>query len=237
MSTATSIRKRVEKLLRLAESSNPHEAELATQKAEALMIQWGIEVAELDAESDQREKIIEKHRYYTTNSRGWVLFVSAICRGFGGIQVLRMNITKSKVRLYVIGHESDVERLEMLLDSLEIQADRALASWWSSYDRKNSMPKSQWYKAKHQFLGSFGQTVGLRLEERRQEQVAERGTGTELVLVNRDEAVQDWMHQNHNVRTSRGRYQGSYHGASAGAEAGRNASLGEKGLGGRRSLG
>lgn len=233
MST-TDIKKRIEKLLRLAESSNPHEAELATEKATALMIEWGIEAAELDAKGNTHEKIVEVHRYYTTNSRAWAPFCHSIVFGLGGLKTLRMKLEGSRVRMYIIGHESDVARAEMLLASLELQADRALSVWWSGYDEKARIPKSQWYKAKHQFIMSFGQEVRRRLESQRREQVQERGSGTELVLVNRDQLVNNWMHENHNVKRGRG-VEGSFHGAGAGRAAGARANLGNNGLGGPRA--
>jgi hypothetical protein len=164
----TSIKKRIEKLLRLAESSNPHEAELATKKAEALMVQWGIEAAELDAKGEISEKVVEIHRYYTTNSRAWAPFVHSVCVGLGNLKALKLKMGGSKVRMYLIGHESDVDRAQMLLNSLEIQAERALAAWWSAYPDKAWIPQGQWYKAKHQFLMSFGEEVRRPLAEPRE---------------------------------------------------------------------
>jgi hypothetical protein len=231
----TSIKKRIEKLLRLAESSNPHEAELATKKAEALMVQWGIEAAELDAKGEISEKVVEIHRYYTTNSRAWAPFVHSVCVGLGNLKALKLKMGGSKVRMYLIGHESDVDRAQMLLNSLEIQAERALAAWWSGYPDKAWIPQGQWYKAKHQFLMSFGEEVRRRLAAQRVEQVQERGTGTELVLVNREQKVNDWMHQNHNVRRGRG-IDGSMHGGAAGRAAGARANLGNNGIGSRGAI-
>lgn len=229
------MKSKIEKLLRLAESSNPHEAELATRQAERLMVKWGIDEAELDAKGQTREEVIEFHRTYGPNSRAWVPFAHAVCMGLGNIKTLKMKLNGTRVRFYVIGHKSDVERADMLLDSLEIQAERAMLSWWATYEQKHFIEKSQWYKAKHQFLISFGMEVGRRLKEMRTEEVVERGTGTALVLASREKVVESWMHQNHNVRKSRGRLDGSAHGRVAGQAAGRTASLGEKAVGGGRT--
>lgn len=233
------IKSKIEKLLRLAESSNPHEAQLASQQAEKLMIKWGIEEAELQHRQHKSEEIVEVRRTYTGQfAISWVSFAHAVCNGLGGLQNLQSGGGNNRT-FYTIGHKSDVDRAEMLLNSLELQAMHAEADWWSTYVRKYGMTSSEKYKTRRAFYISFAMEVKARLKDMRTAATQEAGTGTALVLVDRGKRVEAWVHQNRSVSARRGRgmdHSGAGFGAyAAGREAGRNASLGEKGLGGGRT--
>lgn len=229
---STSMKNRIEKLLRLAESSNAHEAELATKKAEDLMVQWGIDVAELNEEDG--DDITQVERYYEGLFKEVMPnFVNAVAQGLGSLRVLAATGTKQRTA-YLIGHKSDVERAEMLLNSLELQAHSALGEWWSEYEMRDFLTSWQGYKERRHFMMSFATEVGRRLRERREAQVADRSPGTGLVLADREQRVDSWMHQQHNVRRTGSRIKGGAAGSGAGREAGSKANLGEKGVGGTK---
>lgn len=235
--TGDSIKDKILKLLALAESSNPHEAELATAQAERLMVKWGIETAELqDHEGAAVDDIVSVPREYKgAYAIVWVPFVNRIAFGLGNVRVLqsRDGFT-SKRWAYVIGHKSDVERAEMLLNSLEIQAWSAMRAWWKNSEEREYLSDMDGYKARRQFIDSFAAAVQIRLKNMRREVVREFGTGTDLVLVSRSQKVDDFVESEYSPTKTRGRMEGSFFGRGAGHAAGQRASLGEKGIGGVR---
>jgi len=59
--------RKVKKLLRLAESSNPHEAELATIKANQILLDYNLTISKDEAEAE--EKVFYTHRVLTVKRR------------------------------------------------------------------------------------------------------------------------------------------------------------------------
>lgn len=227
------IRDRIAKLLALAESSNPHEAELATKQAERLMVKWGIEAATL--EQGKTDDIVEVSRNYTgPYTLAEIGFVQHVCLGLGNLRFLQSQY-KDQRTAYLIGHKSDVERAEMLLNSLEVQARAALWDWWRTAPERTELSGWDGYKARRQFLVSFAYEVSRRLWDLRKETIEETGkSSTELVLVSRQEKVDQWVDETYpDLRRTRGMH-GSSFGASAGRAAGSRASLGEKSVGGTK---
>jgi hypothetical protein len=160
----------------------------------------------------------------------------------------------------VTGWNSDLERLEVMLASIQIQADHALKQWEREQKRSRSgwSQLSAWQKFqdRRQFLISFGSGVEHKLlialrsamaeaakerAEANAESVAEATTGVELALRDRRESVKDWYdrHYGNGLRTVHSRLSaGSYGASSAGHAAGRAADVGQHRVGhGRRSIG
>lgn len=232
-------------LLRKAESTEfPAEAEALTQQAERIMIRHGVDKARVEAaakgEPVRREPIVVKRMkfsgtYYNVDKQ----FATNVCDGLGDIKVLWRNIDRQVTGITMIGFESDVERAEMLIASLRIQAATALKVWWRSPDAERQ--KSWAYgnektKMRFDFLVSFSRAVQYRLEAARREAIQEaqdETPGTDLVLASRATQVEQRVSELYpKLGKSRS---ASFNGSSAGFEAGRKARLGGNEIGGSRT--
>jgi hypothetical protein len=230
---------RIAQLLAQAESTT-YEAERDTfnAAAEKLMLRLGIVRAELESIGEAKpEKVIEVRREYKgIHAIGFISFGHAILRGFGHVTALQSSYNRGRSRLlYLIGTESDVRELSQLLDSLELQVISALGRWRSetATDRKYMTAMDKELRDRS-FISGFGSTVGQRLREARTvEEKVVTGTSTALVLVGKDERVQEYMNQAHpNLRHTTSRQGHSSAGSSAGRSAGAKADLGQKRVGG-----
>lgn len=257
MNDTAKYEERIAALLAKAESTTPEEAELLTAKAEELMIKYGIEQAVIDAKrlgNTAPEKIVTEKIYFTgIYSAGMVMMGHYVATALGQLRTLqsknntRFNPATGKREkadvLYVIGFESDVKQAVLLITSLQLQAVSAMAAWWRTFDEARYLTGMEKFKEKRQFVISFGAGASERIKETRRRVVQEetaKGTGTELVLVDRKSQVDRFTEDKYNPRTtrSRGLDGGSYGGGSAGRAAGRNANVGGTGIsGGRKAVG
>lgn len=232
MSSREDILAKVRKILDRAEGTD-HQGEIDTALAMAakLMAQHAIEQAEVDAmrDSGEPEKIIER-----------VVIVGAkqspIAHAKGNLSVPVAENNRCRVfrssrwdnerlcyALHIIGYESDVDFAEMLWTSLCLQMEQA-------HDKAKA-ERRDWVSARTfrtSFYRGFAREAQQRL--RRFAQMAkddieqEMGTGSALVLVDRNRAVDDYMRENHGrLRRSRRSYSGKsshdYHAAGMGQSA------------------
>lgn len=230
---------KISKLLALAENAGtPEEAKNASEKAERLMVEWGISEAMANA---NRTDDVKPEEIVTSSIKTTVRAYQAaqmdmmhrIARAMS-LQGFRANDWSA---YHVVGHESDVERYTMLINSLNLQVMSAMKKWWKS-DRE----KYAWMTAHEQcgvrceFIVSFANAAASRLLDMTKEQTEtqeEKTPGVALALIDRKKAVQDHFDNFGTVSDKRRGYNGS---SAAGFEAGKNAHLGEKGLGGRKAL-
>jgi hypothetical protein len=239
MAKTTPILEQIAQMLAKAESTTPAEAEMITKRAEKLMIRHGIDEAMLQAsktgKAAKTEDIVEKRTTFVSGSYGaaYIMLAQSVVTGLGSLRLIQSHY-RANYTAHIIGHESDVDAAIMLIDSLRVQADSAMASWWATtgkYELEWGGRQEQW-KARRQFILSFGYAVQRRLIEARRttikEMEAETGaTGTELVLVSRKELVDAKVTQMY-PKLSRGRgIDGSAAGRAAGAAAGARANLGK----------
>ena len=233
-----SLKDKIAALLAKAErTDNEHERDAFNAKAEQLMLKYGIEQAELQAAGKVKPEDIIEIRMEFGGSYGIIMptFIHSVARALGNINVLKSKSWDGKkYYVYVIGHKSDVEAAEMLINSLQLQAMTAMKRWWKSYEYRPILSGMEAYKARRQFIASFGQGAGDRIRSERKVEEANVSAGTALVLVGKKEAVDKWMHEQHNVGKGRGGAAGSHHGGQAGRAAGRQANVGTTGIGGGR---
>jgi hypothetical protein len=220
---------KIAKLLALAEStSNPHEAEAFTAKAEELMLQHGIEMAQVARKPGSKAEaiIIERIRVsgpfrMALSSYGHSVAFSFNCKGYKSV------ISKKEEDIWLVGHASDVEQAATLVRSLLVQADAAMKWWWRTEGKELNPPidSMNQYKAKREFFFAFGSGVRQRLYEVRNRVVQEAAMGTELVLRDRTKQVEDWEKDNMSFSKTKGQSLagGSYNAAMAGHKAGREA--------------
>jgi len=240
--TLAAYRDKIAKLLAKAErTDNEHEAEAFTAKAEALMLQYGIERAELQAAGKvQAEEIVEKTvNWSTIYAPTWGSFLYTLSFAWGDLTVLQSRYGKDHVRSYVIGHERDVEDFLILVTSLQLQATTAM----KRFRRENAEERR--YNTIHEnfvidrsFLGGFASTCASRLRAMRREVREETPTtpGAALVLASKQDRVDAWVAEKY-PKLGKGRSSRAQHsstGSAAGRVAGQRADLGGKRVGGTR---
>lgn len=218
-------------------AATPAEAESYTIKAEALMIKWGISDAELDSRRrgrNKREDIVEVKLPFTgLHAQARARLVWNVANGLG-LRSLKSARSNGDQVSYLIGHQSDVDRAITLFNSLVVQQDAALEAWWKGEDSpRRYLSQYDGRKARRQFQVSFGDAVDARLRRtRRAAEQETKGTGTDLVLVDRKAAVDSWLGEKYpKLGTARG-ISGSAFGRVAGREAGQRANLGTTAVGG-----
>jgi len=194
---------KIRKLLAKAErAGSQEEAEAFAAKAQELMTKWQIdEMMVANADPSKRGSIGTKtFRIGGTYSRYDILFYQVAaeansCRTFfaGPYQ---SEAGRNTYDATLIGYPSDLERTEMLGTSLLLQASRLAGSkatpkpsWWAS---ANNGKRTAWRKA---FRAGFAQAVQERLQEGRDQAIAEADSGDFLpVLASREEEVEAKLH-------------------------------------------
>lgn len=233
-----SLKDKIAGLLAKAErTDNEHERDAFNAKAESLMIKYGIEQAELEAAGEVKPEEIIEVRIPFTGIYNMVMpdFVHTVARSLGNLSVLQSTSWDKKTRTaYVIGHKSDVEAAQVLIASLQLQAMSAMKRWWKSFDDKVWMSNMEQYKARRQFIISFGYGAADRIKSERRTEEATASTGAALVLASKQDRVNDHVQQTYNPKKSRGGVQGGMAGHSEGRAAGRQANVGTTGIGGGR---
>lgn len=227
MSAAEAMAEKIGKLLAKAErTENPHEAEAFTAKAERLMIRWGIEEATARATNSAQaapEKIIEVRLTFETR------YGLAIIQGLSEVvHALGLKSFRRGNRLfYIVGHESDVARAKVLCTSLHLQATTAMWHWWKTDGSKDYYwSEADKLRERRAFYSSFGAAVGARLRQTR-EQETDAVPGSALVLVSREQQLDEHMAANYQIGKGRAKGYGSNY---AGHRAGQRADLGHSQL-------
>lgn len=228
----------IKQMLAKAESTTPEEAEALTEAAEKLMIKHGINQAMIDARraaDSKPEEMTTARVTFTGNYAAYqVRGMAAAASAFGTIQVLMQKKGKRDTDLILIGYESDVNQIKMLVESLILQSVVAMREWWKNYPERNYLTTQQGTMARRQFFASFGYGAADRIKGSLRTATAET-TGSELALRDRGQAAAAHMNSLF-PRTRRGAgVQGSFHGASEGREAGRRANTGGTALSGSRA--
>lgn len=212
-------------------TTNAAEAEAYMAKAEKLMLQHGIERANLEAKGkpgSKREEIVTR-RIIIPNGHGYADAMMHI--GFAvapafSVKALKSNLRDGARMLWLVGHASDVEQAETLFGSLMAQSKPQAVAWWRS-EGKASNPyasDNDAYMARREFIYAFASGVRERLTETRNRMVEEAEVGTALVLVDRAALVDSWIKDNiqfGKARSSNRNYGGA-DAARAGKQAGRD---------------
>lgn len=239
---------RIAALLKKAETTTPEEAELLTAKAVQLMQKYGIDRAMLNSRTTGDKERIEKLHipFKGIYAMAYMRMMSTIARAYGGDSGIEtyFNQWKNDVTLTIVGFESDVTQLKVLLTSLQLQAVVALNTWAKGEDGiTDRMKPMQKYKARRTFIQSFGLGAAARIRKSRASAVKEAESttpGTEIVLRDRALAVKDFMDKNvGKLKSVKNREKsGGYAASSAGYQAGQNANTGDRQVSvGRRAIG
>ena len=257
---------KIAKLLRKAEgNTTPEEAEALVAKAQELMTQYAIDEELLARARGQEveDKVVEKHITYKGVYSAALYNIGRAVARANGCKTLISKMRGGTI-LYVVGMESDVERVKMLDASVQIQATSALVQWASDGIEPWMTPMEK-FKTRREFLFGFASGLTLQLTAARkagERQAAEaeaarlneddavdreaaKETASEsvaLVVRTRKQRVDDWYDERYGGTTrtvSRNYSSGGYGAASAGSEAGRRADVSGRGRvgGSARQLG
>lgn len=216
----------IAQMLAKAASTTPEEAEALTAAAEALMIAYQIESAELQAESGQRPEVVELLHILTgaqyADARRWSLALALT--GLGQVDTYyRTNRRTGYVALVIVGSPEDAAQALRLTESLDRQQIHAMRAWW-----KNERRWWEWATATEQlgerrrFLIGFGKGVTDRLTAAREAATAQISNSTALVLVGNRARVDEHIAAM-GMRTTRRRLPGSNTSELDGERAGREA--------------
>jgi len=233
------IEDRIAKLLAKAEKTTPEEAEALTEAAERMMLKYGIEQAVINAKRAGKshtsdERMMKVEIIYTGVYRKAVFIAMAdIADAFKTTKTIDAS-TKDEAILWIVGYESDVEQMKVLVTSLQLQLMSALSTWWKTYDAANHTAMQK-FKARRTFILGFGRGAATRIAESRRVIIADTKSsepGTELVLRDRRQLVDDWANAQFNLTPGKSVKMsgGGWAASQAGYAAGKNANTGERGL-------
>lgn len=230
----------IQALLAKAESTSfAGERDALLEKVGELVARYGIDEALLRRSGTAQERITTKTitlRGEYRQAHGQLLNTVTLETGARGFYVRPPRGDKN---LYytVVAYPADLRRVEVLFTSLQLQAARALSTWWKEWRNGARTPRQltgmERFKVRRSFLLGFAGTVGERLRAARERaegaaEAAEPGTG--LVLRGRGDELEDFLRQ-FNLRARSGSLQVTRLGGDAGARAGLTAEL-DGGLGG-----
>ncbi|WP_248963902.1 DUF2786 domain-containing protein [Sphaerisporangium perillae] len=245
------IMERVRRLLDLAEHPNTgeEEAALASAHAAALMLRYGLDASAVRRGSTGRSETIDGIEFEVSNRGGharercWALHLICDALGCKGAQHWtgakgRGIRGAGRVTMTVIGPEPVLDSLRLLLPSITLQMEnqvrpavrRFVAGELEAVAGKDrrSRATSDFRRA---FYVGFGSGVSTKLRERVAEVADQvRGTGAELVLLDRTALVQaEFERRFPGLRRARSTTldAGGYH---TGREAGRKADLSDRNL-------
>lgn len=235
---------RIAALLKKAETTTPEEAELLTAKAEELMLKYGIDRALLNARSTGDKERIEKLHipFKGIYAKAYMRMTALIAKAYGDDVETYYSQWDKDITLTIVGFETDVAQLKVLLASLQLQAVVALNAWWKGRNLAYTPTAMEKFKDRRTFIQWFGQGAASRIRKARSAAVKEAESttpGTELVLRDRALAIKDFMQQNvGKLKTVKNREkQGGYGASDAGYQAGKNANTGDRQVSaGRRAI-
>lgn len=228
--TEDKVADKIAKLLRKAEGTdNEDEAKIFTAHAAALMMKHGIDRARVEAlmaPDDARREEIKTVALKLTGSYHVALRRIAYCvvSGLGACRTFYVSYRSYEV-FYVVGHASDVDAAMVLITSIGMQSSDALKRWWAIERDWYDTPREK-FRARRQFLISFGEGVWTRLVRQRNAAMAEAEVsepGTALAIVDRVARLDAHMAASHpDIRDARpSRMVGDRDAQIAGHEAGR----------------
>lgn len=240
------LERRIALLLNQAEGTNhPEEAKTYREAAEKLMLRYGVDAARARrtlANETRPEQIVRETVTFTgIYAQAHVQVASYVCIGLGSLRCVQSNLDGRgrSIMLYVIGYESQVNHALTLLASVRVQAEVEQAAWWREEpSRPYLVTAMEKFKARRQFLVSFGSAVYDRLSKARLD--AERDASadhesTTLALRDTKQEVDDATDRFFPHLSSRAnRMHGSFIGGAAGRSAGLTADLGGTKLSGDR---
>lgn len=173
---AESITEKIQALLRLAKSDNPHEAGLALQRAMALADKHAIDLHSLSEEGEGLD-----HAYQqipTRLAREWKEALNTVQTFFH----VNLVTIKRRAKLLIVGRASDIEVAQYVITFL-VRSCRECLAKWSLGERRMTHSK------RAAFIDGFFTGIFVQLRDQRRQNEAEENK-LALVLVESKEARQ-----------------------------------------------
>lgn len=221
---STNITEKIEALLRKAESTEfEAEREAFSAKAEKLMIQYGIEMAQLNMNErhEPTDKVITSVIHITGIYQMALMSMAikvAKAMGASGFYTDLRRVSKTIV-VTIVDFETTMPNTLRIVNSIMEQATFSMGFWWAA--NKPFVPTNEGYIARRSYLDGFSQGAADRIRSERQEAVNEVSGAGELVLVRSGEIAK--VLNDHGVRPSKGRRTFTPDAMGAGRRDGRNA--------------
>jgi hypothetical protein len=162
---------KIKNLLKLSDSSNEHEASLATTKANALMIKHNLE----RINSDPEETLYVQEVYFSKKRNAKLSAIYSIISHFLVTPV--MNYTSEGVRLEITGQKTNIEIGQYICEFL----DRELDKLWLLAKYKNNL---KGLKQKNSFFAGVAKGFDAKMNEG--EKDLTQAEGRELVAFKND---------------------------------------------------
>ena len=237
------MQRRVRELLDRAEDFRRHgedgSADAALSLAENIMIKYSIDAAVIAARRAAGgvvEEIITRTVEFTGIYRvALVVKFDQLVRAF--TTNVRSFISKGErvETLHLVGYESDVQQLQTLITSVNLQAIASLNVWWQNYPDRAALRGMDGYKTRRQYVSSFVVGAADRIETARKTALGNSAPGTELVLRDRKSAVDAHVAATYQLFNRQTRLDpGRQDAADAGRAAGRRANTGDTPVGTKR---
>jgi len=225
----SAIEERIRKLLALADSPNENEAAAAAEKAQALMLRYGIELATIAASSGER-LAVDEHVLDGKVDPWRRMLAAAVAHSAGGRVVWAPDGGRSRGKIFFYGPAGAVGGIVELYRYLEAQLV-VISAAATAARRERRVHGRTWRNSF--LLGAVGR-LGQRLDARRVETTEMGDNSRALVLVKT--AVDREIERRHPELQSSG-YRASVARSAyeAGSHAGKHVDLGDRRLGHRSS--
>jgi hypothetical protein len=126
---------RIRKLLALSKSDNVNEAAMAAARAQELMQEYQIEMADISVQTgqempreDAKEQVLEETGSRSKALRWRVQLAGTLARAFNG----RIYYTQGTDRIVIIARPSDAQTVRYLLGFLAIEIERLCSKEWAA---------------------------------------------------------------------------------------------------------
>lgn len=190
----------IAKLLAKAESTTPEEAEALTEKAEQLMVKYNLDQAMIDERRRTHGQVSEKiitERLLATGR--WAMpmrhMFNRVVHATDGVQSYYTTTggRNGEAYVYLVGYESQVRQVKLLIESLQIQSLVAMRKFSKEHPSREWLTGSEMWRECKGFLEGYG--VGVRMRLERAKKTVQTAPGTEIMLA-RDARVKVWINEN-----------------------------------------
>lgn len=209
----TKIEKRIAALMAKADSTNSeHEAHAFYAKAEQLMLQHAIDRSRIEGlnlnGANVSDPVTAVHFRFTGVKRNWKslgLFGSS--KVVNAIGLTKMAVANRHQVIWLYGRQADIDHTRAILEAVWRQAQRHLAQWrkvsWEYVSARSAGMNRQANAALDSYLFGFCSGAASKIREAKRE-FEENEPGTELVLANLAEAIDQKMGKLRNSRSTMG---------------------------------
>lgn len=168
---------RIQKLLRLSESSNPHEASLAALRASELMLKYNISKAVLENAENPREKV-EYNMFDKCEGKNRNYFRGDLASSIA--YFFDAKIIWSSNDLWLVGTQNDMNAVRYLFNAILNQIDELCESAWWREGKWSGVHGKTW---KNSFRQGCLDKIKSRLVERKNEFKSEFSSGSRELAV------------------------------------------------------